>query len=148
MEKPSFFPSPFQPSRPISSFSFLLSLLSRGPENHLAGPFPLPLPFLPCGPKPSRAGPSPFHGPLRLPSLTITATRAPPVRPSSLPCAARTRSRVRPGHASPRPSLGAHAKQGRMHTPGHSGHGPGFGPNFACFRYLIYLFLHYHCYMF
>jgi len=39
-------------------------------------------------------------------------------------------------------------KQGRMHTPGHPGHGPGFGPNFACFRYLIYFFLHYHCYMF
>ena len=33
-----------------------------------------------------------------------------------------------------------HPIQGRMHTPGHPGHGPGFGPNFTCFRYLIYLF--------
>ena len=24
-------------------------------------------------------------------------------------------------------------KQGRMHTPGHPGHGPGFGPNFFHF---------------
>ena len=26
-----------------------------------------------------------------------------------------------------------HFRQGRMHTPGHPGHGPGFGPNFFHF---------------
>ena len=52
MEKPSFFPSPFQPSRPISSFSFFsLSIAAQTPCRPSLFPFP---------------GPSPCTGPFRI----------------------------------------------------------------------------------
>ena len=45
MEKPSFFPSPFQPSRPISSFSFYsLSTAAQTPCRPSLFPFPGPSP--------------------------------------------------------------------------------------------------------
>ena len=69
MEKPSFFPSPFQPSRPISSFFFSLFSSFPRPRKPSRRPIPFPSPFSSLRPKtPPRAGPLPFPGPTRPPT--------------------------------------------------------------------------------
>jgi len=62
IENLSLFPFTFQPSQPISSFSFFLSFY-RGPNSLSAQPFPFP-------------GPSPRAGPFRASLLSpLTASR-------------------------------------------------------------------------
>ena len=110
MKKPSFSTLLFSPASP--SLRFLFSFLffpaaqkTISPDRSLS----LSL-FFPA----AQNHPAPAHllSPARSASpLSPSLPRGPrPSGPSSLPCAARTQSRVRPGHASPRPSLGAHAK--------------------------------------
>ena len=92
MEKPSFFPSTFQPSRPISSFSFFLSFY-RGPNSLSAQPFSLPRTISVRRPV------------LRLLSLPSHCQQAPPVVGFFLPCTGRTLAKPESGSATSSPAL-------------------------------------------
>ena len=94
----------------FSEFKFRLNLSGSISEN--AKPFLFPYPFLaqptlspsfsfsfPAARNPTAGPASP--GPARLPSHTVAAKWTPPVEGVPIPWTARTRARVRPGHASP-----------------------------------------------
>ena len=92
MENLSLFPYPFQPSRPISSFSFFFLSSYRGPNSLSAQPFPFP-------------GPSPHWPVPRLPSLPSHCQWAPPIGCFFLPCASRTLAKPESGPATSSPAL-------------------------------------------
>ena len=91
MENLSLFPYPFQPSRPISSFSF--SLFLPRPKLLVGPAFSLPQPISARWPIP------------RLPSLPSHCQRAPPVGCFFLPCVGRTLAKPESGPATSSPAL-------------------------------------------